>query len=317
MASKTLESKRTATAVDMPSADAPIHPAADIFPVLSDADFAELRHDIELHGVLEPIWVDREGRVLDGRHRLRAAHELEMTCQTFVYDGPNPIGFVLSHNLHRRHLTTSQRAMVAAKMATLREGRPSKDTPQKCGVSTKQAAEKLRVSTRTVENAKTVLQHGSQNIVHAVETGELRVGRAALLATAAIAEPQTIEGSSIETAETIATRKVEKAQMSAAAPVRLRALRNDIVRALERIRCQVPWKDRKGFLEEVSDYNCEALALTRATWNRRLGDDFAAAAAPAEQHNRDRTRSRPPAPGLRAGSARFRTPKASGSRTSA
>lgn len=43
--------------------------------------------------------------------------------------------YALSCNLHRRHLSTTQRSSVAAKLATLKEGRPSINTPQNCGVS--------------------------------------------------------------------------------------------------------------------------------------------------------------------------------------
>jgi ParB-like chromosome segregation protein Spo0J len=207
---KTFEPKRPATAVNMPPADADIHPAADIFPPLSDTEYADLHRDIELHGVLEPIWVDVKGQVLDGRHRLRAAHELGMTCQTFVYDGSDPIGFVISLNLHRRHLTESQRAMVAAKLTNLREGRPSQKTPPIGGVSTKAAAKALHVGTRSVERAKTVLKQGSPEIVRAVESGEMRVFPAAALATAAIEEPpQTTEESNIDPSEKIKAGEVE------------------------------------------------------------------------------------------------------------
>jgi ParB-like chromosome segregation protein Spo0J len=221
MATEKLTSERIARDVETPcpAADAPIHPAAAIFPALSEADYAALRHDIELHGVLEPIWVDVKGQVLDGRHRLRAAHELGMTCQTFVYDGSDPIGFVISLNLHRRHLTESQRAMVAAKLTTLRERRPSQRTPPIGGVSTKAAAKAFHVGTRSVERAKTVLKHGSPEIVRAVESGEMRVFPAAALATAAIEEPpQTTEESNIDASEKLDAGEVENPTQGRTSP---------------------------------------------------------------------------------------------------
>jgi ParB-like chromosome segregation protein Spo0J len=47
------------------------HPAADLFPFMSDDELAELAVDIRAHGLLEPI-VLLDGLVLDGRNRLRA-----------------------------------------------------------------------------------------------------------------------------------------------------------------------------------------------------------------------------------------------------
>jgi ParB-like chromosome segregation protein Spo0J len=197
MTSKTLASNQLATPTDISPFDAPLHPAAAIMPEQSATEYAALLQDIERHGVRNPVCLDPEGRILDGRHRYRAAHQLGIGCPITVYDGSDPIGVVLSQNLHRRHLTTSQRAMVAAKMANLGEGRPSRDTPQNCGVSTKQAAARFRVGRRTVESAKTVLEYGSPQLVRAVEMGEISVGRAAALATAATHASQPIEGSEL------------------------------------------------------------------------------------------------------------------------
>jgi hypothetical protein len=58
-----------------------------------------------------------------------------------TYQGSDPAAYVIGINLLRRHLNESQRAMVAARLATLREGRPSK-TAQICAVSQSSAAEK-------------------------------------------------------------------------------------------------------------------------------------------------------------------------------
>jgi hypothetical protein len=72
---------------------------------------------------------------------------------TRTFDGKtSPLFYVISKNLHRRHLTESQRATVASKVATFREGRPSK-TAQVCAVSQDEAAKQLNVSRRTIQKA--------------------------------------------------------------------------------------------------------------------------------------------------------------------
>lgn len=93
------------------------HPAASLFPELSREHLAELARDIKEHGLLEPVEI-YEGLVLDGRNRLRAC-ELVGVKPKYVeacVDGLGPTVYVVSKNLHRRHLTASQRAAVATEM---------------------------------------------------------------------------------------------------------------------------------------------------------------------------------------------------------
>lgn len=69
------------------------------------------------------------------------------------------LAYVLSKNLHRRHLSDSQRAMVADKIANLRVGRPS-EIAQHCAssgaVSQTQAADMMNVGRRSVQKARSV-----------------------------------------------------------------------------------------------------------------------------------------------------------------
>jgi ParB-like chromosome segregation protein Spo0J len=84
-----------------------VHPAADIFPELTGDEMEALAADIQRNGLRLPIVVDREGRVLDGRHRL-AACDLTGVKPTFeTVDATDPVGLVVSYNVKRRHLTQS------------------------------------------------------------------------------------------------------------------------------------------------------------------------------------------------------------------
>jgi hypothetical protein len=73
-----------------------------------------LRDDIAAHGQRDPIAL-LGGQILDGRNRYRACRELGIKPQSREWDGKgsSPVALVLSANLHRRHLTSSQRAAAA------------------------------------------------------------------------------------------------------------------------------------------------------------------------------------------------------------
>jgi ParB-like chromosome segregation protein Spo0J len=59
-----------------------VHPVAALFPMLADDELEELVADIKERGLLQPIVLDAEGRVLDGRNRLKAC-ELAGVKPTF------------------------------------------------------------------------------------------------------------------------------------------------------------------------------------------------------------------------------------------
>jgi DNA-binding CsgD family transcriptional regulator len=88
--------------------------------------------------------------------------------------------FVVSLNLRRRHLSESQRAVVAAKLATLSHGgdRRSDQAANLPVVTQAEAAELLNLSERTVRTAREVLDHGAPELVRAVERGQVSVSAA-------------------------------------------------------------------------------------------------------------------------------------------
>lgn len=158
-----------------------LHPAAEVFPVMDEAAFAALVADIAAHGQREPILI-LDGQVIDGRHRLRACEQLgiEPVIREVSADDGDPFAMVVSLNLHRRHLSESQRALVAARLATLPHG--FNQHAQICAPSQESAAHMLGVSRRSVQYARTVVSGGADALIDAVEAGEVSVSTAAHLA---------------------------------------------------------------------------------------------------------------------------------------
>ena len=169
------------------------HDYANLFPMLDAAGQDALRADVKQHGIREPV-IQFEGRILDGRNRYMAARDLGLDFPVAEFDGTSAeaLAYVLSTNLHRRHLTESQRAAVAAKLANMTRadaGRMGAEAqgkatanlpePQSAPVSNAQAAEMLNVSERSVRTAKKVIEHGAPELVAAVEKGEVSVSAAA------------------------------------------------------------------------------------------------------------------------------------------
>ena len=70
------------------------------------------RHDIARNGLRQPI-VKYQGKVLDGRHRVLACQKAGRALRFETYRGSDPLGYVISANLQRRHLKALQKAVLA------------------------------------------------------------------------------------------------------------------------------------------------------------------------------------------------------------
>jgi hypothetical protein len=151
------------------------HPFANIFPMMEGEAFHAFVKDIEARGQQEPIWL-YEGKILEGRNRYRACELLKREVQTKDYIGNDPIGFVLSANVHRRHLTEAQRAMVGASLADLVTGA---NQHTKGGLSASAAAALLKVGTASIERARVILRSGDPDLIKAVTEGRVSVTAAA------------------------------------------------------------------------------------------------------------------------------------------
>lgn len=125
-----------------------VHPAAEIFPMLDEDVLADLAEDIAMHGLREPVYLFRDPQMgevlLDGRNRLAACEMLGIEPATRFFEGPDPLEFVLSQNLHRRHLSAGQRAAIAEQMKPLFE-REAKERKRKSGGVHGRGQEKVSV----------------------------------------------------------------------------------------------------------------------------------------------------------------------------
>jgi ParB-like chromosome segregation protein Spo0J len=176
-ASKGADNNEKSEAPEKPSAvtDLKPHPYADMFPHMQDEDFKGLVASIRKDGLEEPI-VTYEGKILDGRNRYAACAEAAVKPTSIEYEGTDPLEFVLRKNLHRRQLQTSQRAMVAAKMANLKNGQRADEVS---GTSIDVAAKAFNVGRASVDRARIVLARGDEELIRAVENGEKSISAAA------------------------------------------------------------------------------------------------------------------------------------------
>jgi N6-adenosine-specific RNA methylase IME4 len=98
----------------------PVHPAALVFPLLEDDELDRLADDIRKNGLLHPL-ITFQGQLLDGRNRLIACERAWVAPRYTEYTGDDPIAYVISANVERRHLDASQLACVAVKFLPLLE----------------------------------------------------------------------------------------------------------------------------------------------------------------------------------------------------
>lgn len=142
------------------------HPLSSAFPTMSEEEHHALRTDIKLNGQQEPITIF-EGMVLDGWHRYIACKMLEIEpvfSPEFVI--ADPVAFVLSRNMHRRHLTGSQRAAaVVACNEWAAVGKPKANMEP--GSTLGQMAAQADVSVKTIQQAKAAQTAGlSEKVIN-------------------------------------------------------------------------------------------------------------------------------------------------------
>lgn len=107
-----------------------IHPYIADLPIFQDRVDAMAESIAEI-GLLHPISLDSEGRVIGGRHRLAACAKADVEPQFETWDG-DPLAFMLSDNDDRKHQTVGQlaaeKAITLAKAGRRENGRWKRGT---------------------------------------------------------------------------------------------------------------------------------------------------------------------------------------------
>jgi len=147
------------------------HEIANMFPMMAVDEFEQLKQDIETHGLIEPI-VLFENKILDGRNRFLACGEAGVKPHYEYYKGDEPVSYVVSKNLHRRHLNETQRGVVAEKIADMKGGERTDLIPIGTKFSMDDAAKKMNVGRTTVARVRKVKQEAPE-LMPKLESGEM------------------------------------------------------------------------------------------------------------------------------------------------
>src|SRR5208337_1254234 len=160
-----------------------LHEVCSLFPPMSHAEFEALKADIAAHGLLVPIET-YEGKVIDGKNRLRACSELGVEPRFMKWGGPgSPTERVVSLNLERRHLTADQKAAVACDMLPLlereakerqRQGREPVPHPEEAGKARDRAAKVVGVNQHYVSDFKR-LEAARPDLAQEVRSGKKKL----------------------------------------------------------------------------------------------------------------------------------------------
>jgi N6-adenosine-specific RNA methylase IME4 len=151
----------------------PLHPLCTLFPPMDRESFAAFVQDIADNGLNKPI-VTLDGHVLDGRNRQAACAELGLVADHVEFAGADPLAFVLSENLSRRHLSESQRAMIAAQLVNWEKG-VNQHNSGSANLQTRQAARMLSISERAVAAARAIRREGAASLIDAIRDGRVSV----------------------------------------------------------------------------------------------------------------------------------------------
>lgn len=134
-----------------------IHPVADLFPMLPDDELRDLAEDIKIRGQLQPIVLDKDGRILDGRNRFQACKLAGVEPTFMTYEGDDPDGYAMTVNVTRRHMSKGQLAIVVAKSLP-ETGKTQQDAARIYGISQQRISYACVILKHAPDEADKVMQ---------------------------------------------------------------------------------------------------------------------------------------------------------------
>ena len=160
------------------------HDLSTVFVSFEDTqEFDGIVDSIKQYGLFEPIlmW---QGWIVDGRHRHKACLKADVKPTYEYIPDDTPFNVVLDRvvgaNLMRRHMTTGQRAMTAAALATMTAGARTDLEPRENSTevkSNKDAADQLNVSDYSVKTAKAI-KRDAPDLAEEVSKGNMTLNAA-------------------------------------------------------------------------------------------------------------------------------------------
>ena len=157
-----------------------LHPLCTLFPRMSGYEYDCLKLDIKQNGLRTPI-TTYNGMILDGGNRYQACVDLGIRPMFEEFVGEAIGSFVLTSNLHRRHLSPAQSAAIVASVqdwgSAQLVGKPKCATNSTLADTTKSRSNQSGASVATQRKADAVAK-ASPELAGKVARGEISLNDA-------------------------------------------------------------------------------------------------------------------------------------------
>lgn len=150
------------------------HDAAKLFP-LDEGNIPKLANDIRRHGLRVPIELF-DGKIIDGRRRFRACMRAGVNPEFRTVELDDPVAYVLSLNILRRHLTVPEIAVIREQAYAYldRKKREPGCKPGALGRA-EETLGKIKVNATTARVAKAVVEAVPAAVCDRIARGEAKL----------------------------------------------------------------------------------------------------------------------------------------------